>query len=555
VVSQCAQAFERSRLFDEEQFLRRRSEQLQNMTAALSNALTRADVAEVVVEQIGEALDASGTAVAIVVEDRQLVRTLAWRGYSDHAMERRLEVPLDTPTPGNRAIKRRVSTFYESFDELRGEFSAVSEELARIEHAAFLFVPLVVGREANGLLSMSWAEPHALSAEERRFVESLASQAAQALDRASRFESERTIAETFQRSFLPSSLPRVRGVQLAARYLPGTAELEVGGDWFDAIALEEGRIGLVVGDVVGKGVQAAATMAQLRNALRAFALDRMKPSSTLARLNRLAEETFETTFATIVYAILDRESRICRFTAAGHPPPLIAYPDGRAELLEGGRGLPLGAGADSRYGHDTVEMPVGSVLLLYTDGLVERRDRPIDDGLELLLATALGGPRDPEQLVEHILERLVGSGERGDDIAVLALGLQAVAPERLHVRVPRQVDSLDLVRDSVRVWLEGTSLDDSDVRDVVLATWEACANAVEHARDPADDYVTVNASLTESAVQITVDDTGGWAPPAERSDRGLGLRLMHATMTSVDIATDGGGTKVTLEKSLGEAGE
>jgi serine phosphatase RsbU (regulator of sigma subunit)/anti-sigma regulatory factor (Ser/Thr protein kinase) len=554
VVSQCAQALERSRLFDEEQFLRRRSEQLQGMTAALSNALTRADVGDVVVEQIGEALGASGTALAILLEDRQLVKTLAWRGYSDEAMEPWLEVPLDTPTPGNRAVRRRVSAFYETFDELRSEFSAISEELARIGHASFLFVPLVVGREANGLLSMSWAEPHVLSAEERGFVESLASQAAQALDRASRFESERTVAETFQRSILPSSLPQVRGIQLAARYLPGTAELEVGGDWFDAIALQEGRIGLVVGDVVGKGVQAAATMAQLRNALRAFAFDRMNPSSTLARLNRLAEETFETTFATIVYAILDRESRICRFTAAGHPPPLIAYPDGGAELLEGGRGLPLGAGADSRYRHDTVEMPVGSVLLLYTDGLVERRDRPIDDGLELLHAAVVEGPRDPEQLIEHILERLVGSGERGDDIAVLAVGLQAVAPEPLHVRVPRNVDSLDLVRDSLRTWLEGTSLGESDARDVVLATWEACANAVEHARDSADDYMSVSAILTESAVRITVQDTGGWAPPTERSDRGLGLRLIRSTMSSVDIESEEGGTRVTFEKSAAGAG-
>ncbi|MGH3134486.1 MAG: GAF domain-containing protein, partial [Gaiellaceae bacterium] len=343
VVSQCAQALERSRLFDVEQLLRQRSERLQNMTAALSNALTPADVADVIVNEIGAAVGADGTMLAVVSDERRLLRTLAWRGVDPDHGERSLEVPLDAPTPENRALRRRVSVFYETPDELRAEFPDLSEDSMVSDHTSFLFVPLVAGRRANGLLVFSWAERYELSAEERRFVESLAGQAAQALDRASHFETERTIAETLQRSVLPVSLPRVEGIQLAARYLPGTAELDVGGDWFDALRLPDGRLGLVVGDVVGKGVQAAATMAQLRNALRAFSLDRMKPSSTLARLNRLADEVVETAFATIVYVVIDPVTQVCRLTSAGHPPPLVVLPDRSVHLLEGGRGLPLGA--------------------------------------------------------------------------------------------------------------------------------------------------------------------------------------------------------------------
>lgn len=547
VVSQCAQALERSRLFDEEQLLRRRSERLQGMTAALSNALTRADVADVAVDEIGEAVGAAGTALAIVVDDGQRLRMLALRGYPETVVEPWLDMPLDDLSP---VLRRRASVFYESLADVRRELPETADKMAATGHASFLFVPLIAGRRANALLIMSWAEQHSLPGEERRFVESLAGQSAQALDRASHFESEQTIAETLQRSVLPVSLPRVEGVQLAARYVPGTAELDVGGDWFDAIPLVGGRLGLVVGDVVGKGVQAAATMAQLRNALRAFALDRMKPSSTLARLNRLADEVLETAFATLAYLVVDPETRVCRYTCAGHPPPLVAYPDGRVELLEGGRGLPLGASPDTRYTQGVVELPAGSVVLLYTDGLVERRTRPIDEGLELLRAAAIEGPRDPELLVEHVLARMIGSEDRGDDIALLAVRLLAVAPQPLDLRVANEVGSMDLVRDALRVWLEGAPLSRSDAKDVVLASWEACANAIEHARDPGADYVSVHAEVDDSVVRVVVEDTGHWAPPADRFDRGLGLRLVHSVMSSAEIAPGATGTRVTLEKEI-----
>ncbi len=526
-VSQCAQALERSRLFDAEQLLRQRSDRLQHMTAALSNALTRTEVAKVVVDEIGAALGASATALGIVLEDRRLVQLVAWVGYSDESIESRREVSLDEPTPGNRAVKRRVSSFYESLAEVRVAVPGVSEVMELAEHESFLYVPLVAGRRANGLLVTSWAEPYSLGSEERRFVETLAGHAAQALDRANAFESEQSIAETLQRSFLPASLPRVEGMQLAARYLPGTAGVAVGGDWFDAIRLQDGQLGLVVGDVVGKGVQAAATMAQLRNGLRAFSLDRMKPSSTLTRLNRLAEEVMETAFATVVYVVIDGDARVCRYASAGHPPPLVAYPDGRVAFLEEGRGLPLGAGTDTRYTQEIVDLPVGTILVLYTDGLVERRGESIDEGLDRLRLGVLEGPREPEQLVEHLLQRLVGTGERGDDIALLAVRLLAVAPQPLHLRVPSDIRSLGLVRDVMRSWLAGAPLNGPDTYDIVLAVWEACANSIEHAINPREDFLQLWADITDERLRIAVEDTGSWSPPSDTPDRGFGLRLMR----------------------------
>jgi serine phosphatase RsbU (regulator of sigma subunit)/anti-sigma regulatory factor (Ser/Thr protein kinase) len=550
LASQCTLAFERSRLFDREQRLRQRSERLQSMTASLSSSVTQVDVANVTVSEIVGAVDATAGALAVVAEEqRQLVR-LARVGYETDDTTLWLDVPLDVQTPATRAISRRSPRLYETRDELARLFPDAAAGFARAGHESFLFLPLVVGGRPTGVIAVSWAERTSLSDEDRRFVETLASQAAQALERARRYESERTIAETLQRSVLPVSLPQVDGIQVAARYLPGTAEVDVGGDWFDAITLPNGRVGLVVGDVVGKGVRSAATMAQLRNALRAFALDRTKPASTLARLNRLADGLPESAFATVVYLVVDPETRVCRFSAAGHPPPLAVYPDGTAEYLEGGRGLPLGTVADAAYVQEVVEVPVGTTLILYSDGLIERRGKGIDDGLAELQAAALAGPIDPERLVERVLDELVGGGERRDDIVVLAVRLLVAAPLRLDLRLPRETGSLDVVRDALRVWLERAPLNQAQAGEVVLAAWEACANAVEHAVAPTADTIGFTAELDDGVVRVSVRDTGTWSPVRARGNRGLGLRLMRSLMSFVDIETGPSGTKVALEKEI-----
>jgi serine phosphatase RsbU (regulator of sigma subunit)/anti-sigma regulatory factor (Ser/Thr protein kinase) len=554
MVTQCSQAVERSGLYEEEQALRRRAERLQSMTASLSNALTTADVARVFVDEVGEAVDADDVGLAAIGDEGHTAEVLAWFGEHEEEIAPLLGCRrADSGTPTTWTIRARRSALFESGVTLVREFPAVRDEVARSSQETFFFVPLVAARRTNAVLLVTWREHHRLSADDRSFVEVLAAQAAQALDRARLFESEQTIAETLQRSVLPVALPRVEGVQLAARYLPGSAELDVGGDWFDALTLPGGRVGLVVGDVVGKGVQAAASMAQLRNAIRAFSVEPLRPSSALARLNRLAEEALDTTFATLVYLVLDPQAGVCRMSSAGHPPPVVAYADGRVELLEGGRGLPLGTGIESKYRQETVKLPAGSTLVLYTDGLVERRGRSIDEGLADLRAAVATAPRDPDRLLEHVLDRLVGSSERGDDIALLAARLLVVAPRELDLRVPAEPGAMDMIRDAMRTWLGGAPIGRADAEDVVLATWEACANAIEHAVEPTDRTLTLRASLKDSRIRIVVRDTGTWAPHSTRPDRGLGLRLMRGLSSSVDIVQSGEGTTVTVEKALAPA--
>jgi GAF domain-containing protein/anti-sigma regulatory factor (Ser/Thr protein kinase) len=541
VVSQCALALERSQLYDEEQRLRERSERLQRATAKLSNAVTQAEVAEVVVEAAVEHADASTASLYAVSEEREVARRLAMHGVVP-GNGPDVETRLDDDSPLAQVV-RSGGWWREA--PMDGSAQPANSSVGVI-------VPLVAGRRTVGALELGWSDAIVLGSDDRVFLQTLAAQGAQALDRARHFELERSIAETLQRSVLPVALPRLAGAQIAARYLPGTHEVAVGGDWFDAVELPDDRVGLVVGDVVGKGVHAAASMGQLRNALRAISIERLKPPTALARLDRVASDALETSFATVVYAVADRNAGVLRFSSAGHPPPIVAYPDGRVEVLEDGRGLPLGTGLGPKYRQSVVELPAGSVVVLYTDGLVERRGRSIDEGIKGLVEAVEAAPRDAEQLLEHVLETLVAGADRADDVAILAARFLPVAPKPLDLTVRSDEGSLHLIRDAIRTWLEGTELERVDAEDVLLAAWETCANAIEHAENPFDDTVRIRATLDGSSIRIVVEDSGRFVQTGARPDRGLGLRLAERLSSAMDITMTQDGTTVALEKQLPE---
>jgi GAF domain-containing protein/anti-sigma regulatory factor (Ser/Thr protein kinase) len=542
VVSQCALALERSQLYDEEQRLRKLSERLQRTTSALSTALTQQDVADVVIEAAMSGVQGDGGVMYGVAEERQVVMVLASGGGVDMQ-----DVPGERALDDDSLIARVAR---------RGGWSLEPPEPAgsRGERTR-VAVPLVSGRTTVGVLELEWDEPVTLDDDAHVFLRTIASQGALALDRARHFESERSIAETLQRSVLPVALPRMDGVQIAARYLPGMQDVDVGGDWFDAVELADDRLGLVVGDVVGKGVHAAASMGQLRNALRAFSIDRLKPQSALTKLDRLASDSLDTTFATVVYAIVDTRAGVLRFSSAGHPPPAVAYPDGRVELLDEGRGLPLGTGLGPKYRQSVVDLPAGSIVVLYSDGLVERRGRSIDEGIDTLVRAMRDAPKDAEALLEHVLEQVMAGADRADDIAILAARFLPVAPRPLDLTVAGREDSLHLVRDAVRTWLEGTDLDRADAEELLLAAWEICANAIEHAGEPTHDTVRVRASVDANRVRIVVDDTGRFVQSTARLDRGLGLRLAEQLASTLEIDAGELGTSVALEKVLPEGDE
>jgi anti-sigma regulatory factor (Ser/Thr protein kinase) len=352
-----------------------------------------------------------------------------------------------------------------------------------------------------------------------------------------------------QRSVLPERLPEISGVTLAARYLPGTIGVDVGGDWYDVIQLEGGRIGLVVGDVVGKGVQAAAMMGQLRNALRAFAFEHDEPREVVSRLDRLVEGTIESAFATLAYLVVDPDDRSVSYVVAGHPPPLIRAPDGTTSFLEQGRSLPIGVDASLGFESGSVELEPGSTIILYTDGLVERHGVPLDEGLGQLAAAASSVDDDPEELVDTVLAALIGDRERPDDIAVLAMRLATSVIDDLRLVLPASHDGLVEMRESLRSWLSRGNVPDEDAAETVLAVWEACANAVEHAQAPSRGSFEIEARLDDAGrMRVEVRDSGQWKDTDGSADRGLGLGLMRSLMDTVHVNPGDDGTAVVLER-------
>ena len=255
---------------------------------------------------------------------------------------------------------------------------------------------------------------------------------------------ERKRAEVLERSFVPERLPEIPGVQLAARFEPGGAGVEVGGDWYDVLELDGGRIGLVIGDVAGRGVQAAAIMAQLRNALRAYAFESHPPAAALERLNRLAWTHGQSVMATVVYLVFDPSTGLVRLANAGHLPPLR----GEAGWVHGVPGggtvaSPRRPARRRRTSDAEYRLAPGSTLLLYTDGLIEKRRTPIDDGLARLAECVGAGHEDLEGLCDRLLETLGPSGE--DDVTLLALSPIELAPGRLRAHDARRAPGAGLV--------------------------------------------------------------------------------------------------------------
>ena len=217
-------------------------------------------------------------------------------------------------------------------------------------------------------------------------------------------ERRSAIVETFQRSMLPQSLPDVADVELAARYFPASAEVEVGGDWYDAVALPGGRLAVAIGDVAGHGTQAAATMAQLRMAARAYALAGNSPAAALEQLNAVAHGLGSHAMATMLFLVMDPDTGEFVFASAGHLPPLEVTRPGGSRFLDGGLAAPLGSAPFIAYREARGVLEPGATLLLYTDGLVEKRGRHIDDGLSMLAGLGTSAPLDLEAMCDHIVQ-------------------------------------------------------------------------------------------------------------------------------------------------------
>jgi serine phosphatase RsbU (regulator of sigma subunit)/anti-sigma regulatory factor (Ser/Thr protein kinase) len=409
-----------------------------------------------------------------------------------------------------------------------------------------LAAPLTAGGELVGGIVVGSRES-AFTPEDRLLLGLVADRIALAVRYAREHERERDVAITLQRSMLPRGLPAAEGVDLAARYVPARERLEVGGDWYDALPLRDGRLALVIGDVAGKGLEAAAVMGQLRNALRAYLVEGRGPADALAHLDALMLHIRLDQMATAAVVIVDPASGRLVYSLAGHPPPLLAVDGEPAQLLEGGRTPPVGVLRDVERTEAAVEIAGSFTLVLYTDGLAERRQQPIDVLLERLLRTLERETSWAERTCERLLTEALGDQSPEDDVALLAL--RHGAPVRLRLAFPAAGQELAPARRELRRWLQTTPLDDRARDDVLLAAGEACANAVEHAYDGAAGTVELVAAVDGDAVDLVVTDHGHWREPRP-STRGRGLGIMRRLVDDVDVETGEAGTRVHLRRSL-----
>ncbi len=417
------------------------------------------------------------------------------------------------------------------------------------EVASVIGVPLLTEGEVGGVVVTSAAPPRRFTADDLSILRLAADRVALAIDHARVYEREHRIAETLQRSLLPEHLPRLPGLDVAARYIPAAEEAEVGGDWYDVLSVPGGGVGLVMGDVAGKGLAAASMVGRLRSALRAYAFEGHAPARVLERLNRLIwTEAEESQMATLIYVVVDPGEEEVRWVNAGHPPPLLLDGEAHPQYLEGGSSVPLGVLPFPAFEEVAVPMNSGDTVVLYTDGLVERAGEHIDRGLGRLAEAVREAPTGPEELCDHVLGRLVPDGGTPDDVALLTLRTIPMT-DRFEVEFPALPESLASMRAVMRRWLRHVGGDAREIAEIVTACGEAATNAIEHAGAGGGAPFEVSGRAERGEVRISIRDHGVWRAPRP-GDQGRGLSLMRALMDSVEVTPSPGGTTVRLERML-----
>ena len=521
----------------------RRAERLGRLADRLSVAVESAAVEDAALELGLEALEADSALILLQVGHEVVLRDARGRPRDATRSYR-----ADDDLPGVRALQRRQPVWVESLAEIERSFPRLRTVAPEWRAAAAL--PLVAGGEVIAALVFGYQAERRFDEEERSFQLALAAQCAQALERARLYEHEHAIAAELQQRLLPHALPAPEGVGIATVYRPGSRELAVGGDWYDAVELPDGRLVLTVGDVVGHGLQAAAVMGQLRSAIATLAFAADGPAQLLQRLDAFAERTDGAECSTLACAYLDPATGVLRYACAGHPPPVVVAPDG-VSCLWGGRSTPLAAGDGGRRLEDVARLPAGAALLLYSDGLVERRDESIEVGIERLVRLVAGLDGSVSELAQQLVRAQLADGGQADDVALVVVRLEHVGAPAFLASLPPDAGELPDLRRRLAAWLRETGVGEEDVRDVVLAAHEAAANAVEHGYAGAtEDDVVVEASLRGEEIRVSVRDRGTWTEGATSRERGRGLLLIRGLSDDLVVDRDSTGTTVAFRRTV-----
>ena len=521
-----------------------RLEDVQRVTEAALAYLDLDDLLAELLDRVTDILKADTAAVLLVEDGGRTLAARAAKGLEEE-VERGFRLPIGRGFAGRIAFTREPVAIA---DLDRSHIQPVNPLFAEKGVRSLLGVPLVVEGEVIGVLHVGSLTPREFHEGDIELLQVVANRVALSIER-SRLMVQGQIAETLQRSLLPRQLPQIPGLRMAARYLPAADESAVGGDWYDAIELDHRRIGFVIGDVAGHGMAAATFMGQLRSAIRAYALDTEGAGEALTKLARFADR-MHSRMATVIYATLNLNTWEVRFARAGHPYPLLIRADGSTEFLTEVGGPPLGTVPGQAYDEQTVQLTPGETLLLYTDGLIERRGHQLAEGEEALVKVASAAADEPELKCQAITSQLTRDIAIPDDIAVLAVQTVGLH-DLLDVKMPAEPRQLANIRHLIRRWVEANRGSDDDCAAFAIAVSEACANSIEHAYGPSDATIEIRAALVNGDATVSISDRGEWRKP-RGGNRGRGIPIMREFMDDVSIEKAEQGTTVNLRRHLGE---
>ncbi len=534
------------------------------LDAALQAADSVAGVLAAVLDSPFGPRDATAATIG-VLDDGQQIR-FEYAGELPVELRDRYHVTaLDAPLVGADVVRTGAPMIVTDTLELPARYRHAAQDTADSVRACVAHPLRDRAGRVVGVLVLLWSAPRDFEPAELDMFTRMAELTSSAVDRIRVMAQEHRIAIDFQEHLLELDRSSTAAV-VAAVYQPAGEAMRVGGDWYSVTPLDRsGPTAISVGDVVGHGLPAAIVMSRLRAAVAASALTAAEPTAVLGALDKYAASVTGARCATVAYALVDTDAETgagtISYSCAGHPYPVLLVPDRPPVFLESGRRPPVAvhendAADRSADATATAELPPGSLILLYTDGLVERVGETLDAGLaRLKSAVAECSGRPVEAICSELLNRMVPSGGYRDDVAVLALRPVHASARSFATVLPAAPAQIPVGRDRLREWLTTLAVPARREIDILLATGEAVTNAIEHgSHGEPRKTVSVEAFLRDETVSVTVSDTGRWVGDSSASlrsrRRGRGLTLMSGLADRVDTVRSGAGTSVTLEFAL-----
>ncbi|WP_314408655.1 SpoIIE family protein phosphatase [Streptomyces sp. DSM 40484] len=522
---------------------------VQRLAAALATAGTVRDVGQAVVTALRRPLNADRIALAELEGDRLVVTVLDPPEPESWPEVWRTEWRSEWPDAPVRTMPTLEAALREGRAAIWPAGTPLEAALADVGPGGLAVLPLPAGGRMAGACLIGWDTPHDFGPDERALLTASAGLAGQALMRAHAFDAEHELVGMLQRTLLPRRLPPLPGAEAVARYLPTTAGLEVGGDWYDVIPLPDNHVALVIGDVQGHNAQAATLMGQMRTALRAYAVEGHPPDVVVSHANRLLTGMETDLFATCCYVDVDMAEGTAWCVRAGHLPPVLRHPDGTTDIVVTEGGPPLGVITQADFPMSPLPLRPGTVVALTTDGLVESSELEMDDGLRRLAGQL--GAADPAHL-GLVADALLADANRGDDVALLlmrydGLDLRPLRESWTVWRVPEAVrHARRFTRRALRAWGVG---DEPDA--ILLIVSELVTNALVHT----DGQVRLDLTLINDRMRVAVADSSPRSPVKPTSigweaTGGRGILLVEALSATWGTVPVSGGKQVWAELPL-----